>query len=105
MNNHAITVQTSWNHLDNMIMLLQTSDALSYTYDNIGTFESMGLKANYASTWGKLNWDIGGRWNAVKTNDLKIYNTEIAIEAYQAAQHLPVDGFAGLSLLKRLQST
>jgi len=32
-------------------------------------------------------------------------NTEIAIEAYQAAQHLPVDGFAGLSLLKRLQST
>ena len=32
-------------------------------------------------------------------------NTEIAVEAYQAAQHLPVDGFAGLSLLKRLQST
>ncbi|HAB76150.1 MAG TPA: lytic murein transglycosylase, partial [Planktomarina temperata] len=31
-------------------------------------------------------------------------NTEIAIEAYQASQHLPVDGFAGLSLLKRLQS-
>ena len=80
MNNHAITVQTSWNHLDNMIMLLQTSDALSYTYDNIGTFKSMGIKANYASTWGKLNWDIGGRWNAVKTNDLKIYNTEIAID-------------------------
>jgi hypothetical protein len=32
-------------------------------------------------------------------------NTEIAIEAYQASQHLPVDGFAGLALLKRLQST
>lgn len=80
MNNHAITVQTSWNLLDNMIMLVQTSEALSYTYENIGTFESIGIKANYASTWGKLNWDIGGRWNAVKTNDLNINNTEIALD-------------------------
>ena len=30
-------------------------------------------------------------------------NTEIAIEAFQVAHSLPVDGFAGLSLLKRLQ--
>ncbi len=80
MNNHAVTVQTSWNYLDNMIMLIQTSEELSYTYDNIGTFESIGIKTNYASTWGKLNWDLGGRWNAVKTNDLKMYNTEIALD-------------------------
>ena len=80
MNNHAITVQTSWNYLDNMIMLIQTSEELSYTYDNIGTFESIGIKTNYTSSWGKLNWDIGGRWNAIKTNDLKMYTTEIALD-------------------------
>ena len=78
--NHTITVQTSWNSLDNMIMLIQTSEELSYTYENIGTFESVGIKSNYASTWGKLNWDIGVRWNAVQTNDLKIYTTEMALD-------------------------
>ena len=78
--NHTITVQTSWNSLDNMIMLIQTSDELSYTYENIGTFESVGIKSNYASSWGKLNWDIGARWNAVQTNDLKIYTTEMALD-------------------------
>jgi len=79
LENHSMTVQTSWNYLDNMIMLVQTSEELSYTYDNIGTFESIGIKSNYASSWGKLNWDIGVRWNAVQTNDLKLYNTEMAI--------------------------
>jgi outer membrane receptor for ferrienterochelin and colicins len=78
--NHTITVQTSWNSLDNMIMLIQTSEELSYTYENIGTFESIGIKSNYASSWGKLNWDIGVRWNAVQTNDLKIYTTEMALD-------------------------
>ena len=63
-----------------MIMLIQTSEELSYTYDNIGTFESIGIKTNYTSSWGKLNWDIGGRWNAIKTNDLKMYTTEIALD-------------------------
>ena len=78
--NHTITVQTSWNSLDNMIMLIQTSEELSYTYDNIGAFESVGIKSNYASSWGKLIWDIGVRWNAVQTNDLKIYTTEMALD-------------------------
>jgi outer membrane receptor for ferrienterochelin and colicins len=78
--NHTITVQTSWNSLDNMIMLIQSSEELSYTYENIGTFESVGIKSNYASSWGKLNWDIGVRWNAVQTNDLKIYTTEMALD-------------------------
>jgi outer membrane receptor for ferrienterochelin and colicins len=78
--NHTISVQTYWNYLDNMIMLIQTPEELSYTYDNIGTFESIGIKSNYASSWGKLNWDIGVRWNAVQTNDLKIYTTEMALD-------------------------
>tara|TARA_B110000211_G_scaffold199947_1_gene230647 strand:- start:201 stop:725 length:525 start_codon:yes stop_codon:yes gene_type:complete len=63
-----------------MIMLIQTSEELSYTYDNIGAFESIGIKSNYASSLGKLNWDIGVRWNAVQTNDLKIYTTEMALD-------------------------
>ena len=79
-NNHTISIQTSWNSLDNMIMLIQTSEELSYTYDNIGAFESIGIKSNYASSWGKLNWDIGVRWNAVQTNDLNIYTTEMALD-------------------------
>ena len=79
-NNHTISIQTSWNSLDNMIMLIQTSEELSYTYDNIGAFESIGIKSNYASSLGKLNWDIGVRWNAVQTNDLKIYTTEMALD-------------------------
>jgi outer membrane receptor for ferrienterochelin and colicins len=80
INDHSITVKTSWNYLDNRIMLIQTSEELSYTYDNIGTFKSIGIRSNYAATLGKLNWDIGASWNAIQTNDLNIYNSELAID-------------------------
>lgn len=80
INNHAITLKTSWNYVDNMIMLIQTSEELTYTYENIGNFKSIGVKSNYASSLGQLNWDIGASFNATRTNDLNLYNAEIAFD-------------------------
>jgi len=61
-------------------MLIQTSEELTYIYENIGIFKNIGVRSNYASSFGQLNWDIGASFNATRTNDLNLCNTEIAFD-------------------------